>query len=143
MSHMDRVGLALVAGLVATTTIITTSAQAQGAQSQESAYRLVDGWAQLPNGVDAWGQTIGLDIDADGNLWVFHRCFATSCNEGREDVTPVLKYDPSGRIVNSWGEGMFIWPSRVFSRRRRQRLDHGCPWGGREGPPGFQVHSGR
>jgi len=91
MSHTDRAGLALVAALVATTMIITTSAQAQGAQSQESAYRLVEGWAQLPDGVEAWGQTIGVEIDSDGNLWVFHRCFSTSCNAGREDVTPVLK----------------------------------------------------
>ncbi len=98
-----------MAALVATITIATASAQAQ-----ESAYHLVDGWAQLPDGVDAWGQTIGLDMDDDGNLWVFHRCFSTSCNEGRENVTPVLKYDPSGRLVDSWGEGMFIWPHGFF-----------------------------
>ena len=114
MSHMDRIGLALVAALVATVTGATAGAQAQGSQGQDSAYHLVDGWAQLPSGIDAWGQTIGLDIDADGNLWVFHRCFATSCDEGRENVTPVLKYDPSGRIVDSWGEGMFIWPHGFF-----------------------------
>ena len=113
MSHMDRIALALVAALVATVTIATAGA-AQETQGQDSAYRLVDGWAQLPSGVDAWGQTIGLDIDVDGNLWVFHRCFATSCNKGRENVTPVLKYDSSGRIVDSWGEGMFIWPHGFF-----------------------------
>ena len=114
MSHMDRIGLALVAALVATVTGATAGAQAQGSQGQDSAYHLVDGWARLPSGVEAWGQTIGLDIDADGNLWVFHRCFATSCNGGREDVTPVLKYDSSGRIMDSWGEGMFIWPHGFF-----------------------------
>ena len=114
MSHMDRKGLALVAALMATNAIPATGAQAQGTRGQESPYRLVDGWAQLPNGVDAWGQTIGLDMDGDGNLWVFHRCFSTSCNEGRENVTPVLKYDPSGRLLESWGEGMFIWPHGFF-----------------------------
>ena len=114
MSHMDRKGLALVATLVATNALASAGAQAQGTRGQESPYRLVDGWAQLPNGVDAWGQTIGLDMDGDGNLWVFHRCFSTSCNGGRENVTPVLKYDPSGRIVDRWGEGMFIWPHGFF-----------------------------
>ena len=114
MSHMDRKGLALVAALMATNAIPAAGAQAQGTRGQESPYRLVDGWAQLPNGVDAWGQTIGLDMDGDGNLWVFHRCFSTSCNEGRENVTPVLKYDPSGRLLESWGEGMFIWPHGFF-----------------------------
>ena len=34
--------------------------------------------------------------------------------QGRENVTPVLKYDPSGRLVDSWGEGMFIWPHGFF-----------------------------
>ena len=110
MSHVERKGLTLVAALVAAITI----ASPQALQSQESAYRLVDGWAQLPNGVDAWGQTIGLHLDADENLWVFHRCFSTSCDQGRENVTPVLKYDPSGRLVDSWGEGMFIWPHGFF-----------------------------
>ncbi len=114
MSHMDRKGLALVAVLVAMNMPAAAGAQAQGARGQEESYRLVDGWAQLPNGVDAWGQTIGLDLDDDDNLWVFHRCFSTSCNDGRENVTPVLKYDPSGRLVDSWGAGMFIWPHGFF-----------------------------
>ena len=114
MLHMDRKGLALVAALVATTTLAAAGAQAQGTRGQESPYLLVDGWAQLPNGVDAWGQTIGLDMDGDGNLWVFHRCFSTSCNGGRENVMPVLKYDPSGRLLESWGEGLFIWPHGFF-----------------------------
>jgi hypothetical protein len=110
---MERVGLvpvvALVAALVATTTIATASVEAQ-----QSPYRLVEGWAQLPNGVEAWGQTIGVDLDSEGNLWVFHRCFAENCNGGREDVAPVLKYDPSGRLLDSWGEGLFNWPHGFF-----------------------------
>ena len=109
MSHMERVGLALVAALVATITFATV-----GVEAQQSSYRLVDGWAQLPDGVEAWGQTIGVELDADGNLWVFHRCFAENCNRGRENVAPVLKYDPSGRLLDSWGEGMFNWPHGFF-----------------------------
>lgn len=114
MSHMDRTGLAFVAALVATASIAPADGQAQGTQGQEAPYRLVEGWAQLPNGVDAWGQTIGVEIDGEGNLWVFHRCFSTSCVAGRENVAPVLKYDPSGRLLESWGEGMFIWPHGFF-----------------------------
>ena len=109
MVHADRIGFALIAALLATFTIAPSPAEAQ-----ESTYRLVDGWAQLPSGVEAWGQTIGVEVDDDGNPWVFHRCFSTSCDEGREDVTPVLKYDPSGRLVDSWGEGTFIWPHGFF-----------------------------
>ena len=109
MSHVERVGLVLVVALVATITITAASVEAQ-----QSPYRLVDGWAQLPNGVEAWGQTIGVDLDSDGNLWVFHRCFAENCYGGRENVAPVLKYDPSGRLLDSWGEGLFNWPHGFF-----------------------------
>ncbi len=109
MLFADRIGSGLIAALLATFVIAP-----EGAQPQESTYRLVDGWAQLPSGVNAWGQTIGVEIDADGNLWIFHRCFSTSCDEGRENVTPVLKYDASGRLVDSWGEGLFIWPHGFF-----------------------------
>jgi len=111
---MKRVGSALVAALVATGTIATADIQAERTQSQESSYRLVEGWAELPSGVEAWGQTIGVELDADGNLWVFQRCFAENCNGGRENVAPMLKYDPSGRLLDSWGEGMFNWPHGFF-----------------------------
>jgi hypothetical protein len=83
---------------------------AGGAGAQEASYRLVEGWAQLPDGVEAWGQTIGVEIDPDGSLWVFHRCFANNCVAERVGVTPMLHYDSSGRLVDSWGEGMFVWP---------------------------------
>ncbi len=110
MSHVERKGPTFVAVLVATIAIVSPPAL----HSQGSSYRLVDGWAQLPNGVEAWGQTIGVELDADGNLWVFHRCFAENCYGGRENVAPVLKYDPSGRLLESWGEGMFNWPHGFF-----------------------------
>ena len=83
---------------------------AANADAQQVSYRLVDGWAQLPDGVEAWGQTIGMEMAPDGNLWVFHRCFANNCVDGREGVTPMLRYDASGRLVDSWGAGMFVWP---------------------------------
>ncbi len=84
-------------------------AGASAAAAQASTYRLVEGWAQLPRGVDAWGQNIGVDMDRNENLWIFHRCFAQNCRD-RDDVPAVLRYDLSGRLVDSWGEGMFVWP---------------------------------
>ena len=100
MSHASRVLICVAA----------VALGAASADAQEVSYRLVDGWAQLPDGVEAWGQTIGVEIGADGNLWVFQRCFANNCVDGREDVTPMLRYEPSGRLVDSWGAGMFVWP---------------------------------
>ena len=83
------------------------------AQTPHLSYRFVDGWAQLPDGVEAWGQTIGVEIDPAGHLWVFHRCFDGNCI-GRDDIPAVLKYDPSGTLVDSWGEGLFVWPHGFF-----------------------------
>lgn len=86
--------------------VTAVAAPALGAQE----YQLVEGWAQLPRGVDAWGYTNGVEIDpADGTLWVFHRCFATTCT-GHDDVAPILHYDVQGRLIGSWGQGMFVWP---------------------------------
>ena len=82
-------------------------------QIQEVSYSLVDGWAQLPEGVEAWGQTIGVEIDTGGNLLVFQRCFASNCI-GRDDVPALLKYDLDGNLIDSWGEGMFVWPHGFF-----------------------------
>ncbi len=89
--------------------LVGTALSPAGVRCQEASHELVDGWARLPSGVEAWGQTIGVEMDAEDHLWVFHRCFDRTC-VGREHVAPVLRLDPSGRIVSSWGEGMFVWP---------------------------------
>ena len=81
------------------------------AAGQQPTYHLVDGWARLPEGVERFGMTLGLELDARGHLWVFQRCFSTDCVDGPEESMPaVLEYDPSGRLLSSWGEGMFVWP---------------------------------
>jgi len=97
-------------------TIVVAAAMALGGQAlgaQQVSYHLVEGWAQLPRGVEAWGQTTGVLSDPDGTFWVFHRCFAAICT-GHDDVDPVLHYDASGRIIGSWGKGMFVWPHGFY-----------------------------
>jgi streptogramin lyase len=71
-------------------------------------YRAVENWAKLPDG-RKWGQTISVDIDRDGkSIWVFERCGGTTCDGS--PVAPLLKIDPSGNVVKSFGAGMFIFP---------------------------------
>ena len=102
-------GLALV-------TLVTVIA-AVAAQSLATPYRFVEVWPQLPMSMNGgeWGETIGVDRDLDGNIWILHRCFGTlppgaaTC-VGRDDVPPILKFDPSGRLMGSWGEGRFAFP---------------------------------
>ncbi len=62
-----------------------------------------------------FGETIGIELDPKGNLWVLHRCFntlpagAATC-VGHDDQPPILKFDPSGKLLNAWGQGMFAFP---------------------------------
>jgi len=79
-------------------------------------YRLVEGWPTLPDRMNRgrWGELIRADLDPSSNIWVFHRCFntepagAATC-VGRSEP-PILKFDPSGRLLTSFGEGMFAFP---------------------------------
>src|SRR5471030_3485954 len=64
-------------------------------------------WAQLPAGLK-WGAVIGAEPGPDGNIYVVHRCFENSC-AGRPEP-PILKFDPSGKLLKSWGVGTFIFP---------------------------------
>jgi len=103
-----RIGFVLV--------VLGVAAEA-AAQPLPNPYRLVDEWPHLPSHMNGgrWGETIGVDRDADGNIWVFHRCFnnqppgAATC-VGRDDDPPVVKFSPDGELLDSWGEGVFAAP---------------------------------
>lgn len=101
---------ALIGGItVATATLL--------AQALPNPYRLVDGWAQLPNGrpIGAVGK---VTIDRDGrHVWAIIRCepladpsrFGDECRDSKADT--VYKFSPDGKVVTSFGGGgMFIWP---------------------------------
>jgi DNA-binding beta-propeller fold protein YncE len=55
------------------------------------------------------GSAIGVEIDRDGkSLWVFDRCSANDC--AGSNVAPIMKFDPSGKLLTSFGAGMFAFP---------------------------------
>ena len=75
------------------------------AQTLPNPYRLVDEWPNLPSHMNGgqWGETIGVDRDGDGNIWVFHRCSTTSRRGpppawGGTTTRPVVKFSPDGEI---------------------------------------------
>ena len=70
-------------------------------------YRLVENWGQLPAGM-VWGQVMGAEPGPDGNIYVLHRCGSDTC-VGRTEP-PIVKLDPSGNLLETWGVGMFVWP---------------------------------
>lgn len=87
---------------------------AAGASAQTNLpnpYRTMENWAKLPDG-RVWGSTSAVDFDRDGNLWVAERCGANSCAES--NLPPILKFDPSGKLLTSFGGGMLVFPHGIF-----------------------------
>jgi len=78
-------------------------------------YRTIEGWAKLPAG-RTWGSTSAVEIDKDGtSIWVAERCGANSCANSTLD--PILKFDSSGKLVKSFGAGLFIFPHGIYVDR--------------------------
>jgi 6-bladed beta-propeller protein len=81
-------------------------------------YRLVEHWPTLPPSMNGgrWGEVIRVHVDANGDVWVFHRCFnvvpagsATCVGRGPANP-PILKFSASGRLLKSFGAGLFAYP---------------------------------
>jgi DNA-binding beta-propeller fold protein YncE len=87
---------------------VRAQAPSQEPNAQPNPYRLVANWAQIPAG-RTWGSASAIDVDVDGkSIWVAERCGANSCLGS--NLPMVFKFDPSGKIVKSFGAGMFIFP---------------------------------
>jgi sugar lactone lactonase YvrE len=71
-------------------------------------FETVRNWGTLPDG-RKWGSVSALQVDTDGkHLWVGDRCGTNSCAGSKVD--PIVKLDPSGKTVQSFGAGLIIWP---------------------------------
>ena len=87
--------------------------QADDLNSAPNPYHIVNNWAKLPQG-RVWGMAMGVDIDRDGtSVWVFDRCGGKSCDGS--NVAPIQKFDAAGRLVVSFGSGLFSWPHGLFA----------------------------
>ena len=74
-------------------------------------YRTVENWAKLPEG-RKWGSTAAVEVDRAGHIWVAERCGQNSC-AGRTE-NPVLEFDTTGKLLKSFGAGMFIFPHGIY-----------------------------
>jgi len=79
-------------------------------------YELVEGWPNLPQGYNL-GQVTGIDVDTSQNVLLIHRAWRRwkILNEVFPDTpisaNTVLELDrKSGKLLNSWGAGLFIMP---------------------------------
>jgi sugar lactone lactonase YvrE len=132
-----RLKLAAVLGALATAGAGSLGAQIPAPLNDlPNPYRSVDGWAKLPDG-RTWGSTAGVDIDPDGvHLWALDRCGGNSC--AGSNLDPVLKFDPNGNVVASFGGGMMLFPHGIHVDR------DGNVWiadgqGSKDGTKGHQV----
>ena len=83
--------------------------------AQETHYRTIDNHFKLPEGRKI-GSTVGITIDRDGtSVWAFERCGAQNCVGS--GLAPVLKFDASGKLVKSFGAGMFVRPHGIHVDR--------------------------
>jgi len=110
----------LVAGAVVIGTLAVPAHAQQAAKPTQlpTRDRLAEGWPTLPLSMNGgrWGEVIRVHVHSDGNIWVFHRCFnivppgrATCVGRG-ESNPPILEFDPSGKLLTSFGAGLFAYP---------------------------------
>ncbi len=98
-------------------------------------YRLEENCPTLPANMNGghWGEPHSLptSIPRATSIWVFHRCFNAepagyaTCVGRREP--PILEFDPSGKLLTSFGSGMFAGVSpRIHRGPARKYLGQRC-----------------
>jgi hypothetical protein len=74
-------------------------------------------WGQLPP-ERKWGSTASITTAPDGTIWVVDRCGnsgagGTTCGGASAGVNPIFQLDTSGRVLKTFGAGMFVSPHKL------------------------------
>jgi len=94
------------------------------------------GWGELPDG-RTWGNTAGVDIGLDGNIWTYDRCGSNTCVGSKLD--PILKFDrKTGKLLAKFGGGLMNFP-HGFHVDREGNIWVTDGQGNKEGTMGHQV----
>lgn len=116
MSHAGRVRLtrAIIVVVIALSGGRTyAQANAQSPNSQSNPYQTVEGSFIKLNDGKTMGSSAGVEIDRDGSsIWVTERCGGDTCTGS--NLAPIRKFDSSGKLVKSFGEGMFHFPHGIY-----------------------------
>lgn len=120
MSYSNLMRFTLAVIIIASLAMSAGKAGAQGdaqpVNDPPNPYATVEKWAEMPEG-RTWGATSAVEIDRDGkSIWVAERCGANSCAGSTLPVA--LKFDVSGKLVKSFGEGMFVFPHGIHVDRQ-------------------------
>lgn len=74
-------------------------------------YETVRNFGTLPDG-RKWGSVSAVAVDVDGkHIWAGDRCGTNSC--AGSDVNPIVKLDPTGKVVAQFGAGLIMWPHGI------------------------------
>ena len=117
MWHVNRVSLIVGVAIVTLTTISGDRVYAQDVDpnAAPNPYREDVGWAKSALG-RPFGSTIGVDIDRDGkSVWVYDRCGGGTCQNSK--IAPVMKFDPTGKLVAAFGSGLVNDPHGFYVDR--------------------------
>jgi streptogramin lyase len=132
MSRENRLFTAWGTALAVTTVLVATSCAPEAEPEPEpvpltstpadmaptndlpNPYQTIEGWARMPEG-RSFASSSSVEIDADGvGVWVAERC---STNQRgcfvNADLDPVMKFDPQGNLVTSFGAGLIVWPHGI------------------------------
>jgi sugar lactone lactonase YvrE len=101
------------AGLLAQSTTAPTN-------DAPNPYETIEGHFKMPAG-RTWGSTSAVDVAPDGKtIWVAERCGTNRCVDQKGEPSPldvVLKFDESGKLLTSFGKGMFVFPHGIHVDR--------------------------
>jgi DNA-binding beta-propeller fold protein YncE len=94
---------------------VYTQTDVQPVNDLPNPYETVRNWGTMPEG-RTWGSTAGIDMDPDGrSVWAIDRCGANTC--AGSNLPVVLKFDQSGKLLTSFGSGLFIFPHGIHVDR--------------------------
>lgn len=112
MSRRGQAGFLLVmAAILVLRVPIRGVTEPDAPNSQPNPFLPGANWGTLPEG-RAWGSSSAVDIGPDGSIWVAERCGANTC--AGSNVAPILRFDRSGKLLKSFGEGLFVFPHGIF-----------------------------
>ena len=141
MSISLRLRLTLAAAIIATSSVasVYTQTSSQPVNDLPNPYQTIEGWAKMPEG-RTWGATSAVEIAPDGkSVWVAERCGANSC--AASDLPAVLKFDETGKLVKSFGAGMFAFPHGIHvDREGNVWVTDGVPPGAANQPVTGKSH---
>lgn len=96
-------------------------------------YQTIEGWAKLPDG-RTWGSTSAVTVAPDGkSIWVAERCGANTC--AGSTLPSVLQFDATGKLVRSFGAGLFLSPHGIDVDRDGNVWVTDCACTGPRGAP--------